>query len=249
MIGNKFMRDKPANPANRANRANREDRRLADSTIAGVSPATVPRARASAPLAKPTGYATIFVKDIPEPREYLTAADKPCYQSLMSAVAKKLGRPAIYSEQLAQAVLWQIASGVTLRSLTHEANGVNATTVLLWSQQNEEFARQLVRARELAAHMIADEGLAIIDDCSADTVDGIPNNAAVNRARARADYRKWLAAKWNAAAYADKQLHTGPGGQSPIQVQHTYRLDNLTPDELAEFQRLLHKCRAPTIEG
>jgi hypothetical protein len=166
----------------------------------------------------------------------------------MSAVAKT-GRPAIFSEQLAQAVLWQIASGATLRSLKHDANGVNATTVLRWSQERPEFGRQLALARELAAHQIAEQGLEIADNDSRDMIDGMPNNAAVQRDRLRADYRKWLAGKWNAAAYADKQVHTGPDGQSPIQVQHSYNLSNLTPAELIEFQRLLHKCRAPTIEG
>jgi hypothetical protein len=96
---------------------------------------------------------------------------------------------------------------------------------------------------------LAAEQVEIADDESRDTIDGMPNNAAIGRDRLKIESRRWLAGKYNPAAYADKQLHTGPDGQSPIQVQHTYRLDNLTPDELAEFQRLLHKCRAPLIEG
>jgi hypothetical protein len=158
-------------------------------------------------------------------------------------------RPSQFTEALAAQVLWTIASGVAIRNLTAKEHGVKGHTVLYWAQERPDFAQQLARAREIAAHMIADEGLMIADDESRDSIDGIPNHAAVQRARLRSDYRKWLAGKWNAAAYADKQVHTGPDGQSAIQVEHSYNLSQLTPAELAEFQRLLHKCRAPLIEG
>jgi hypothetical protein len=168
----------------------------------------------------------------------------------MAAIAKRpVGRPEIYSDELAETILEHVANGVAVRNLTSEDHGARANTVLLWARQYPEFARQLAIARETAAHMIADEGLAIADDDSRDSIDGLPNHTAVQRDRLRADYRKWLAGKWNAAAYADKQVHTGPDGQSAIQIEHTYRFENLDHEELLTLRRLLQKARGTLIEG
>jgi hypothetical protein len=123
------------------------------------------------------------------------------------------------------------------------------TTIYQWVQQHPEFSQSLHRARGIAAHHYAEEAMAIADDDTTDvTPDGHPNHAAVQRARLRIEQRRWMAGKFNPSVYGDKVQH-GPDGQSAIQEEHTYRFENLEPEELAELQRLLHKMRAPTIEG
>jgi hypothetical protein len=160
------------------------------------------------------------------------------------------GRPTRYTVQLASAICWELTQGKSLLEICRHESMPHRDTVHNWLNIRPEFPDMYARAREIQAHVLADEALAIADDTSSDrTEDGNPNWEAVQRARLRVDTRKWLASKLLPSTYADKTLHTGPDGQSPIQVQHTYRLDQLTPTELAELQRLLHKARAPLIEG
>jgi hypothetical protein len=160
------------------------------------------------------------------------------------------GRPSRYSVELANAICWQLTQGKSLLEICQREGMPHRDTVHNWLNTRPEFADMYARAREIQAHVLADEALAIADDTSRDrTEDGNPNWEAVQRARLRVDTRKWLASKLLPSAYADKQLHTGPDGQSPIQVEHSYRFDQLDPDELQTLRRLLRKARAPLIEG
>jgi hypothetical protein len=160
-----------------------------------------------------------------------------------------VGRPSTYDPLIAHAVLWEIAHGKPISSFRHDPRYPTVQTIYEWGQQFAEFGEGLQRARETASHVFASEGVEIADDTSRDTIDGMPNNAAIGRDRLRIESRRWLAGKYNPAAYADKQLHTGPDGQSAIQIEHSYRFDQLDPDELQTLRRLLRKARAPTIEG
>jgi transposase-like protein len=61
-----------------------------------------------------------------------------------------------------------------------------------------EQAGLLVRARVRAADHLAAETLTIADEVEQDPV-------AIQKAKLRADTRKWLASKWNAAQYGDSK--------------------------------------------
>jgi hypothetical protein len=165
------------------------------------------------------------------------------------ADGKRIGRPSIFSTALADAILWRVADGQEITAIAKQPDMPAFSTIYAWTEQHAEFGQAFARARSIAGHFLAQQALEIADDDSNDlTPDGQPNHPAIGRARIKVEQRRWLAGKYN-PMYLDKQVHTGPDGLSPIQVQHTYRLDNLTPDELAEFQRLLRKCRAPLLEG
>jgi hypothetical protein len=163
---------------------------------------------------------------------------------------KEVARPTTFDPAIAKAVVWEISHGKPLSSFTNDPRWPELRTIFDWSRQNEQFAQELAVARETAAHHYASEVLEIADDRSNDTIDGMPNNAAVQRDRLRVDQRRWLAGKYS-PAYTEKQIHLGAtDSQSVAAVEHTYAFELLNPDELAELQRLLHKARRPTtIEG
>jgi len=167
----------------------------------------------------------------------------------MPAAAQPVGRPVEYNHLIAHAILWEIADGRPISSFRRDNKYPAVSTIYLWAQQYPEFSDGLVRAQQTAAHILATEGLEIADDASNDHIDGMPNNAAVNRSRLRIEQRRWLAGKYLPSVYADKQLHTGPDGSSPVQIEHTYRFELLEPDELQTLRRLLKKARGETIEG
>jgi hypothetical protein len=163
---------------------------------------------------------------------------------------KAVARPTAFDPAIAEAVIWEISHGKPLSSFTNDPRWPELRTIFDWSRQNEQFAQELAVAREIAAHHFANEALEIADNESRDTIDGMPNHAAVQRDRLRVDQRRWLAGKYS-PAYTEKQIHIGAAadGLSVSQVEYEYALENLTPDELAELQRLLHKARRPAIEG
>jgi hypothetical protein len=79
------------------------------------------------------------------------------------------------------------------------------------------FGERYARAKEIAAHMLAEEIAEIADDGSRDytvTEDGreIPDHDHINRSKLRVDSRKWLLSKLLPKKYGDK-VDLNLGGQ------------------------------------
>lgn len=60
------------------------------------------------------------------------------------------------------------------------------------------------RARQIQMEGMVDDILEVSDDDSGDEMNGRPNNAAINRARLKADSRKWLMSKLHYRRFGDK---------------------------------------------
>jgi hypothetical protein len=147
-----------------------------------------------------------------------------------------------------------MALGETVAAIARDPKMPDFATIYAWRQTNAEFAAWFHRAREIQSHALADSALAIADDKSGDILyrqngDPVPNNAAVQRSRLRVDSRRWLAGKLNPAAYADKQIHTGPDGLGPVEVQIRADYERLSADELGQLRELLERAAGVQIEG
>jgi hypothetical protein len=165
------------------------------------------------------------------------------------ADGKRIGRPSIFTPALADAILWRVADGQEITAIAKQPDMPAFSTIYAWAEQYLEFGQAFERARRVAGHFLAQQALEIADDDSNDiTPDGLPNHPAIGRSRIRVEQRRWLAGKYN-PMYLDKQVHTGPDGQSAIQIEHTYNFAALDPDELQTLRRLLKKARTPQIEG
>lgn len=112
------------------------------------------------------------------------------------------GRPTLYSVELACEICARLAEGSPLCRICLDPRMPAKTTVYRWLGENEEFRALYNIAREDQADTMADEMLAIADEC---------DSSDVKQARLRIDTRKWLAMKLKPKKYGEKidLNHTG----------------------------------------
>lgn len=122
-----------------------------------------------------------------------------------------MGRPEIYSDELADKICTQIAeTSNSLRTICKGEDMPSVGTVLKWLRTNDSFLAQYARAKEEQADFLAEEMMEIADDASKD-LEGyneygkpIENKEFVNRSKLRVETRKWIASKLKPKKYGDK---------------------------------------------
>lgn len=130
----------------------------------------------------------------------------------------KSGKPSIYTPEVADKILEQIAAGRPLVKICRAAGMPAYRTVREWiADDREGFKARYATAKEDQADFLADELLLIADASVKCTT---PEQIAA--ARLRVDVRKFSAAKLKPRLYGEKvqQEHTGAGG-GPIQHVHS----------------------------
>lgn len=105
-----------------------------------------------------------------------------------------MGRPSAYSPKLAREILQRLASGEMLTGILQRKGMPGRSSVYRWMKEKPDFRDNYARAREIGAHSLVEEGLAILDTST-------PERARLDNSRA--NYRRWLARKMN-AFYGDK---------------------------------------------
>lgn len=103
------------------------------------------------------------------------------------------GRPSVYTAELAERICDAVAGGVTLCALEHTAGFPARSTIWRWCKTYSAFNAALTDARQAAANSYADEQVYIAD------TDPDPQ-----RARVRAEARRWLAKCIAPRQYGDK---------------------------------------------
>jgi transposase-like protein len=114
----------------------------------------------------------------------------------------KMGRPTLYTPELADRILYELSDGRTLRDICRADGMPSTATIRLWALEDRDgFAARYRTARENAHHDMSDEILEIVDDGRNDWMerrarDGgfetVPNPESVPRSRLRLDGRTWL---------------------------------------------------------
>ena len=115
-----------------------------------------------------------------------------------SVTGKIVGRPTIYSRELADHIADQLASGHSLAQILADPGMPSKQTVHLWLHRNHEFLDYYARAREEQADYFADACIEI-----ADASVGL-DSAGVAAARIRIDSRKWRAGVLKPKVYGAK---------------------------------------------
>lgn len=135
-------------------------------------------------------------------------------------VVRPVGRPTLYTRELAEKICLNLAEGQSLRSICKAEEMPEWRTVLRWRVSNPEFCQQYEEARELQAETFYDELLEIADDGTNDFVtrcrkDGseytTPDMELVARSKMRVDARKWAMAKILRGRYGEKVEHKHSG--------------------------------------
>lgn len=133
-----------------------------------------------------------------------------------------IGRPSIYSEELAKAICERIATGESVLQICRDTTMPAPRTVYLWllDVDKKDFVELYTKAREIQAEVMHDELTDIADDGSNDwmeieTASGrmmtVPDHEYINRSRLRVDTRKWIIARMNPKKYGEKLDLTSGG--------------------------------------
>ena len=135
-----------------------------------------------------------------------------------------VGRPSVYTVEIAERICMEMAKGRSLRSICQDEGMPARSTVQLWHVKNHEgFSDQYTRAQALRVEELVDEAFDIADNASNDWMaTNDPENAgwrangdAVNRSRLRVDLRKWYAGKVAPKLFGDRLMHANDP-ESPL---------------------------------
>ena len=129
---------------------------------------------------------------------------------------KKMGRPTLYSQELADLICSRVATstlGLTRLCELHD-DLPDKTTIYLWRYKYPDFSNQYAQAKLKQADLLAEECLEIADDATNDWMENFSddgdsigyklNGEHVQRSRLRIDTRKFLAAKLLPKQYGEK---------------------------------------------
>lgn len=149
-----------------------------------------------------------------------------------------LGRPAIYTPELADVICDRLSNGESLRSVCRDPLMPDKKTVLKWLRNDEEFVAQYARAKEEAADALVDEMIEIADDGSNDLMVitkgqieyEVENKEVTNRSKLRVETRKWISSKLKPKKYGD-HLDVTSGGHRL--TQEPIIMPNIIPRDVA----------------
>ena len=166
------------------------------------------------------------------------------------------GRPSKYTPEMVERVceVIETTSG-SLEDAFYDRDDLPAyRTVLNWERDHAEFVPRLSRAREIRAHVMVENALAIADESDRDTITKTgrngeeydsPNGEWMARSRLRYESRKWHASKLNQRVYGDKQA-IDLGGQpgNPLKTESVavkVDPDSLPEEDRSALMRILHR--------
>ena len=107
-----------------------------------------------------------------------------------------IGRPTIYSEELADDICLRISDGRSLNSVCKDEGMPDRSNVYVWLRKYQEFQDKYREATSQRADYHFDEMLGIVDDV-------LPETAEVAKARLQVDTRKWILSRMNPRKYGD----------------------------------------------
>lgn len=115
----------------------------------------------------------------------------------------KLGRPSIYTEELAQEICKKLSLGASLRKICEEEGAPDLATVLRWVISRPDFCEQYRKAQEAKGEVLFSE---LLDMAEADC-----DPRDVPHLKLKIDTRKWAISKMFPKKYGDKveTVHSG----------------------------------------
>lgn len=126
---------------------------------------------------------------------------------------RPVGRPSKYSDDIAERIFEEMASGKDLVEICMADDMPNRATVYRWQVDRPEFAALYARAREALADFEFYRAKKLADECSEENV---------NSARVKLNHLQWRIMKVSPKNYGDKTRSeiTGADG-GPIEMQAT----------------------------
>jgi len=125
-----------------------------------------------------------------------------------------IGRPSIYTEELAHEICVRLGLGESLRKICLDERIPSMATVMTWLTKKPEFLEQYTRAREIQAETQFDELIDIVDqppelshitDKNGELVEVKFDSSYVAWMKLRVDTRKWTAARMAPKKYGEQK--------------------------------------------
>ncbi len=104
-----------------------------------------------------------------------------------------MARPSKYNQSLAENILSRYADGETLTKICEDDGMPKRNTIYRWRSDYPEFGKAYQLALEQHVDALVDEACHIVD-----------TEPDPQRAKVRADHRRWLASRLNRNKYGDK---------------------------------------------
>jgi hypothetical protein len=121
-----------------------------------------------------------------------------------------MGRPSLYSEELAESICQLVSIGYTLKQIETIDDMPAERTILTWAATNPEFQQQYARARDASADAFADR----VANVAWMAEEGQTDPQA---AKVAMDGYKWVAARRNPKKYGERMQVSGPD-EKPIET-------------------------------
>ncbi|HBD12852.1 MAG TPA: terminase small subunit protein [Porticoccaceae bacterium] len=141
-----------------------------------------------------------------------------------------MGRPTIYTEDLADEICERLADGESMRSIGRDPDMPSKATMFSWLRTKPEFLAQYEIAKQESAESHADDMIDIADNATNDWMEMNASDAekqayrvngeAIQRSKLRVDTRKWAASKLNPKKYGEKTAIVGEDGGA-VKVEMT----------------------------
>lgn len=150
------------------------------------------------------------------------------------------GRPTLYSEALAADICEALASGdIGLERLCDQTESYpSASTVWRWQTEVDGFREKISTARERQMERLLYDAVAGVQDCDPDSGNG---NARVALARTMIEAAVKVSARLAPRRFGDQKRVDLYATRNPL-TKPRPSLAHLTPDEIAEGQRLAAKA-------
>jgi hypothetical protein len=149
---------------------------------------------------------------------------------------KKLGRPTMYTQQMANLICLRIAEGESLREIVKMEGMPERATIYEWLLKKPDFADQYTRAREEQADTLADEIIAIadeqpeiipvVDKKTGMLIEHKLDGAFLQWQKNRIDARKWTAMKLKPKKYGERVALAGDA-ESPLKIEAEVQAETL----------------------
>lgn len=145
-----------------------------------------------------------------------------------------MGRPSLYTPELADHICELIAEGYPLHRFNERDDVPHQATVCRWLDANPDFCEQYARARTRLADKFAEEVVAIADAADPTTMKGIEH------ARTRMDARKWASGKLAPKKYGEwKRTEVTGADGGAIETKQHVDLSALPDELLAELAKAI----------
>jgi hypothetical protein len=145
-----------------------------------------------------------------------------------SSEPAKIGRPTVFTQEIADTICKRMMQGETLRQIVRDDAMPCRSSVHNWLATNKAFMDQYAQAREFQADTIFDEMFDIADDGRNDWMlqqrgeDDVEvvNHEHIQRSKLRIDTRKWALARMAPKKYGEKVETTLRGdADAPLEVE------------------------------